>query len=55
MADVKHLHFTHPVKEDVKKKFSPLPSRKAVWLASSPCPLLLLLGGVLVLPLWIAV
>jgi hypothetical protein len=24
------------VKEDVKRKFSPLPSRKAVWLASSP-------------------
>jgi len=46
--------FTHPVKEDVKKKYFSLPSRNAVWLASSPSLLLLLLRGVLVLPLWIA-
>jgi hypothetical protein len=42
------------MKEDVKREFSPLPSRKAVWLASSPCPRALLLRGVLGLPLWIA-
>jgi hypothetical protein len=45
---------THPVKEDVKKKFSPLPSEGGEAciqpLPASPS----LLRGVLVLPLWIA-
>ena len=39
---------THPVKEDVKKKtLLPSPLREAVWLASSPASVLLLLRGVL--------
>jgi len=38
----------HPVKEDVKKKtLLPSPLREAVWLASSPASVLLLLRGVL--------
>jgi hypothetical protein len=41
-----HPDCAHPVKEDVKKKYSPLPSRNTVWLASSPSLLLLLLREV---------
>jgi hypothetical protein len=38
----KSRHFTHPIKEDVKKKHFSLPSKKRrVWrLASSPASLL---------------
>jgi hypothetical protein len=35
----KHRHFTHPIKEDVKKKLFPSPLwRPAGWLTSSPVP-----------------
>jgi hypothetical protein len=46
-------HFTHPIKEDVKKKFFsvPLEGTRGWWLASSPASLL---EGLLASPLWIA-
>jgi len=44
--------YTHPMREDVKKKFFPLPSREAsVGTCIQPC---LLVRGAFVFLLWIA-
>jgi len=49
----KNRHYTHPIKEDVKKKFFsvPLEGHEAGSLHPALPPLL---EGLLVLPLWIA-